>query len=320
MKNCILKFKIRSIIGLLFTLAFLLFVKSDALAAITIEEVPGTVADNQEFRVKIKVTVSGGAGNYYYVRPGFSHSTSPSSYFGYIKNNSDNWYNGEPTIDKTQFLKVQLNTFNTWNDYVDVKPDPVNSAYKGEGSYNFKIGRYTESGTSVTEWSDVVTIAITSSGTVTPTPTQSPTPTASATPTPSPTPTPTPTPTASASASPTPTPKASPTPTAKPKPTPTPSVLGADGVLRLSDIQDNQEERKLVLGVQGEESSPTPTPTGATTLGGQLFAGFKGRTFVAGGFVVGGVFLLGLSVFAFLRDRFSKSSDSIFDQQDGQSE
>lgn len=289
-------------------------------AAIIIEEAPGSVADNQEFRVKIKVTVSGGGGNYYYIRPGFSHSSTPSSYFGYIKNNSGSWYNGEPTIDKTQFLKVQLNTLNTWNDYIDVKPDSSGSAYKGAGIYNLKIGRYTETGTSVTEWSDGVTVTITSSGTATPSPSPSPTPVVSPTPTPTPSPTvaaspsPTPTPTSKAS----PTPKPSPTPTAKPKASPTPAVLGKDGVLRLSDIQDNKDEKKLVLGVQGEEALPSPTPGGGTS-GKQLFAGFGGRTFVATGFVLGGVVLLGLSVFAFLKDRFKKS-DTIFDTDNGQSE
>lgn len=291
-----------------------------ASAAIVIEEAPGTVADNQEFRVKIKVTVTGGGGNYYYIRPGFSHSTTPSSYFGYIKNNSGNWYNGEPTIDKTQFLKVQLNPFVTWNDFIDVKPDLSSSAYKGVGSYSFKVGRYTETGTSVTEWSDSVTITITSSGIVTPSPSPSPTPVVSPTPTPSPTavasasPTPSPT----TKTSPTPKPTSTPTPTAKPKASPTPSVLGADGVLRLSDVQDNQEEKKLVLGVQGEGASPSPTPEGETS-GRQLFAGFSRRSLVAGGFIVGGVLLLALSVFAFLKDRFKKS-DTIFDTDNEQGE
>ena len=53
----------------------------------------------------------------------------------------------------------------------------------------------------------------------------------------------------------------------------------------------------MVLGVQGEEATPTPTPEGVGS-GRQLFAGFKGKTLVAGGFVVGGVLLLGLSVLA----------------------
>ncbi len=128
----------------------------------TIGNVPAKVDENGNFTVNVNLSVSGQAGSSYYLRAAFSHPTTPTSYFGYTKNNAGNWYNGTPSpLDHTQFYRVTLDSNASWIGTIEIKPDPLSSNYKGTGSYNFKVGRYTATGSGPT-WSDnSTTITIT---------------------------------------------------------------------------------------------------------------------------------------------------------------
>lgn len=138
---------------------------TSASAAFTISGTPSTVDENGSFSVNINLSVSGQAGSTYYLRGAFSHSSSPTSYFGYTKNNAGNWVK-IPT-DYTQFYSVTLDSNASWAGTIEVKPDMATSAYKGAGNYDFKVGRYTVAGSGPT-WSDnSTTIAITKTQTFT---------------------------------------------------------------------------------------------------------------------------------------------------------
>ncbi len=150
-------------VGLFLGALFLfLFSATSASAAFTISGTPDTIDENGNFTVNVNLSVSGQVGSTYYLRAAFSHPTTPTSYFGYTKNNTGNWYNGTPTpIDHTQFYRVTLDSNASWIGTIEVKPDPASSAYKRAGGYNFKVGRYTAAGSGPT-WSDnSTTITIT---------------------------------------------------------------------------------------------------------------------------------------------------------------
>lgn len=163
---------------ILFVLSFLLIFSTSVFAVFNISNTPSNISENEAFSVTISLTISGSAGNSYYLRAAFSHPDTTTSYFGYTKNNTGSWYNGKPPpLDYTQFYQVTMNQDNSWTGTIEVKPDPENSSFKGTGDYNFKVGRYTRTGSGPT-WSDnSLTITVTSLPTATPSPSPSPSPT-----------------------------------------------------------------------------------------------------------------------------------------------
>jgi len=81
---------------------------------------------------------------------------SESKYFGYTKNNLGNWIS---TIsDKTQYFAVLSDQVQsgTWSGQLQVRPDYDSPEYAGPGDYNFKIIRYTASGSKSTESDSVI--------------------------------------------------------------------------------------------------------------------------------------------------------------------
>ncbi len=175
-----------------------------------------------------------------YIKGAFYQEGS-ASYFGYTKN-GDNWIkNGDSTLNQKS---IQIGQ---WDGSIIAKSDFVDSGYKGEGGYKFKIGFYyfTSGGNlSSVNWSDNnLGINLNEPD---PTPTSSPAPTPTPTPTSSPTSTPTPTKTPTPARTPTPTIIPN-TPTSKPSATPTSKPLPTD-----------------VLGEStesGETVSPTDIPS-----------------------------------------------------------
>lgn len=144
-------------------------------ADISFSNNPPTIQKDQE--VTLDVTLNGAASNTTnYIRASFFHANSPTSYFGYV-HNSNNWYNGTPSpIDAKQFLAVQINNEGTWSGQLKVKVDTDSPYFKGNGGYFLKVGRYTASATSISNWSSAVPIEI-QGATPIPTPTEKPAPT-----------------------------------------------------------------------------------------------------------------------------------------------
>lgn len=113
--------------------------------------------------VSANLSLSGQAGSSYYLRAEFASVNPSSSYFGYTLNNAGVWYNGTPTpIDHTKYYKVTLDQNNSWSGTLNIKLDLASSAYKGTGTYNFKVARYT-SGGSLTQSDNILTVVITKS-------------------------------------------------------------------------------------------------------------------------------------------------------------
>jgi len=124
-----------------------------------------------------------------YVKGAFYQDGS-TNYFGYTKNN-DSWIkNGDPTTSQRSVV------IGSWDGKITVKSDLLDTGYKGEGDYLFKVGFYYVAGSgnpSSVNWSSNSASLILNEPANTPTPTAAPTstpiPTATKTPTPTLTPT-----------------------------------------------------------------------------------------------------------------------------------
>lgn len=127
---------------------------------------PTTLSDSEERTVS--VTIAGGIDETTSstLRAAFTEP-GKTSYFGCTKLAGGSFYCG---TDHTQFLSVT----GTGPFLLTLRPDAGNSNYKGPGTYEFKVGRYTPGG-SVT-WSETQTVTIASSATPTPVSTPSPAP------------------------------------------------------------------------------------------------------------------------------------------------
>lgn len=181
------------------------------------------------------------------------------SYFGSTWNGSS-WYNGTPSpINYANFFTVNTNGNGAWWGDLQGKVESDDPNFTtGGGTYDVKVGRYTQTGSTAT-WSNIVAVQLTVPPTPTPTVTPTPSPTPTATPTPvkttsTPTPSPTPKPTLK--------PTASPTPTQKPSLTPSPTeiatlsgVLGASSDAQLIDVSQIPTESEKVVRTLGVQSS-----------------------------------------------------------------
>lgn len=236
----------------IFGILYLIFPLNAFAATFTFSGAPSSINESDTFIVNVSLIVSGSSGNNYYIRGAFAPSSAPSSYFGYTKNNQGNWYSGS---DKTQYYQITMDSSGQWSGSIEVKLDARDPAYQGSGTYNFKLGRYTASGTNPT-WcnneTNPCTIASISVVAPTPTPTSTPTPTLSPTPTPtsSPTNTPTPTPTPTPTKTPTPTPTLIKTPTPSPANSPTPAAFLVSSALPTSVLGESvsKDKESKVLG------------------------------------------------------------------------
>lgn len=300
---------IAAIVGVL--VVFFFVSPKVVFGAFSISSTPSSVAEDGSFSVTINLTISGSAGNNYYLRAAFSHQDTPTSYFGYTKDNSGSWYNGTPSpIDHTKFYQITMDSGNSWAGTIDVKPDTSSTVYKGAGNYNFKVGRYTAAGSGPT-WSDnSVTIAITATTTPTPSPTPSPSPTPTSTASPTPTPSPT------STATPRPTTTASPTPTPRPTNTPSPTPRGTTRVTAAPKSTPTPES--MVLGITDISS-----PSGSATVEGEAKEGTKGiekflnlpgRQYLAGFLAILGLVFLVTSGFLFFKGRNSVKIDKTGDE------
>lgn len=313
------KLYILKYVFLIFAFLFL-FSTLVSAAKPNVSGVPSTTDVAQSFQVNVTLTIAKSAGKNYYLRAAFFQAGT-TQYFGYTKNHFDTWYNGTPQpLDPRQFKKVTMDAYNTWSGVVEVKPDAESSYYKGGGNYNFKIGYYTEGGSSISDWSDAVQLAISGSSpspTPTPTPSLSPSLTPSPSPSPSPTPTVSPTPSSSPKPTPQPSPKLSPTPSTPSIPlgtsplrtSPSPKVLGAAKVATSSPSLSPTPPAisdKLVLGQTnvspGLSAQAGPSPQAQST------SRFAGSSIIAFGLMGLGLLLIIFSAYTFLKPR---SSDTI---------
>jgi cell division septation protein DedD len=216
-----------------------------------------------EFSIS-SATISGQEADVYVSLTGITSSNCPSArcylqgmfraadsayYFGETLNNKSVWIDYASSPDKEfiteNFFAVDI-AGSSWSGQLKLRYKPDDSRYKGPGTYDLKVRRFTGgAGSHAGEAGAVVTLALELPRVPTPTPTIMPTPSSTPTPTPVQTPTPQATPPMMLTPAPTNTPTPAPTKT----PTPAPADLPAD----------KREAERMVLGASVEQ---TASPAG----------------------------------------------------------
>lgn len=236
-----------------FLVLFLFIFPSRVFAAApNITSYPSSINIDTSFKLNVEMT--GLSSNTLYRLRIVLASTGTSNYFGSTFNGTD-WYNGTPSpIDYSKFLTITTDANGEWQGEITGKVESSDSNYNGigPGTYDLKVGRYTQSGSTAT-WSNVVQTSLLAP-TATPIPSSTPTPIKTPTPTPTPkVPTKTPTPTLSKAATSTPTkkPTVSKEPTEVPDPT---AVLGARDSADDTSSSDTESknDETLVKGTSAE--------------------------------------------------------------------
>jgi len=247
---------------LIFLSAFLLFV-SNANAAInfSIEE-PIVNQDQIEIGVSFANATNTNCPNQICYLQGLIKASSSTRYFGFTKNNTDQWIdyiaNPDPNLIQSSFFKVQLEN-GSWSGKLMMKFNSDDVDYKGPGSYDLKIKRYTGNSSDGVD-SNIRSIQL---DLTIPTPTPTPTPTLSPTVAPTPIRTPTPIPT------PTKTPIPSPAKTLTPRATPFPTVA----VLGEATVDSPLATFSPTPVIKKENQGKFPFIAGALIVSGLAFIG-----------------------------------------------
>lgn len=214
---------------------------------------------NDEATVNVSFAINTGDGTSYYLR-GVFFKEGTSNYCGYTWN-GNSWYNGPYSNNGWNQLFPVTIYQSSWSGQLKVKIDANDTGCQSSGAYNFKVQRYTGSGSSSFDPQNTLAFTV-----VIPTPT----PTNSPTNTPAPTPTKTPTPTSI------------PTSTTKIN-TPTP-VRSTTAPLEPSVeiIKGNDGE---VLGTSAKKTS-TPTPSEVLVKDVRGSFSLSPAVFIIGGLIV----------------------------------
>lgn len=149
----------------LIILAIIFSVKSALATPPVILSSPQDIKVDSEFT--ITATMSGLSKNAVYrLRIALSRPDS-HSYFG-----STEGYNGSPSpIDYSKFKSITTDNFGSWNGEVKGKVENSDPNYKDKDlkSFDLKLGRYTQNGSSAT-WSEIVKINLENPNPSTPSP------------------------------------------------------------------------------------------------------------------------------------------------------
>lgn len=179
----------RLIAFLIALMAIFLFWPKKVLATPPIlNSYPDIITVDEEYSVE--ATMSGLSKNTIYRLRLVLAKPGTWQYFGSTWNESD-WYNGTPSpINYANFLTVTTNNDGTWFGEVRGLIESSDPNYgDGPGSYDLKLGRYTEAGSTAT-WSEPKTVTLED---LTPTPEPTPTEESEEEPTPEESPSPSPT-------------------------------------------------------------------------------------------------------------------------------
>lgn len=205
---------------------------------------------DDEYFVNANLSINAADGTNYYLR-GVFYKPRTTKYCGYTWN-GNNWFSGPYTSGDgwKNFLQVTIND-NSWSGELRAKLDNNDNDCNTSGVYNFKIIRYTSSGSpsssdSVNELTvEVLIPSPAPSPTEMPIPTKEPTPTRTPAPTHTPFPTRTPTPTKVPTPTKTPTPSKIPTFTKVPTPTKIPTATSINS--NSSKISNNVLAANIVV-------------------------------------------------------------------------
>ena len=214
-------------------------------ASIINQNGPSEINSSDEYPINTTLNISTANGTVYYLR-GVFYKAGTANYCG-LTWNGNNWFSGPYTVNEgwKSFFSVTINN-SSWSGQLKAKIDTSDNSCNSSGAYNFKIERFTQSGSGTFDSQNEQTVQVN-------VPAPSPTNTPTSTPQLTSSDTNTPTPTNIPSSTPTPTVKATNTPTKKKE---VEVVLGAkDKVSTKSSIQkDKGSQAKTQEKIAGESS------------------------------------------------------------------
>ncbi len=210
-------------------------------ASFSLQSNQSAIGTGDEYTVNATLSISASDGTQYFLR-GVFYQPGTSNYCGYTYNGSS-YYNGPYTTNNGWQNVLPITVQNSsWSGTLKAKIDSSDSGCQSSGTYNFKIQRFTTSGSGTFDNQNEQTISVIIP---TPTPTNSPTSIPAATSTP--------VPTTKITSSPTPI-KSGPTP--KPTLTPFPTVLSASTSSQTDDsglsTENTPTGEGLVAGISDE--------------------------------------------------------------------
>ncbi|MDO8619242.1 MAG: hypothetical protein Q7R49_04850 [Candidatus Daviesbacteria bacterium] len=134
---------------ILAVLFFLFEASSVSAAAPVISNPPTTIDTETEF--SLFVSMSGLSSNTIYRLRIALATTGTSNYFGSTFSGSS-WYNGTPSpINYANFLSITTDSSGGWSGTLQGKIESSDPNFPGtSGTYDLKVGRYTENGSSPT--------------------------------------------------------------------------------------------------------------------------------------------------------------------------
>lgn len=147
-------------------------------ASLTLTSNQTQVGQDDEYNVNVLLSIGSANGTQYFLRGTF-YQSGTTNYCGYTYNGSA-WYNGPYTTNNGWQNLLPITVQNSsWSGTLKVKLDTSDAGCMSSGTYNFKIQRFTISGSGTFDSQNEQTLSV-----VIPTPTSTPTPTAVPTPTP----------------------------------------------------------------------------------------------------------------------------------------
>lgn len=161
---------------------FLVFVRSVFAASINLSSSQTQIGSSDEYLVNVNFSIGSANGTNYFLR-GVFYLPGTSNYCGFTYNGLD-WFNGPYSNNGWQNLLPITIQNSSWSGTLKAKLDTDDSGCSTSGTYNFKVQRYTQSGSSAFDLQNEQTLNV-----IVPTPT----PTLAPTNTPAPAFTPTPT-------------------------------------------------------------------------------------------------------------------------------
>ncbi|MFC1627174.1 hypothetical protein ACFL18_01290 [Patescibacteria group bacterium] len=117
--------------------------------SLTFDSLPTSVNEDDEFVVNVSL-IDAPDNRVYYLRAALFEA-GKTNYFGYTYNHLGQWHN--VPSEATKFLEITTNNEGSFSGQLRAKADLDSSYFKGEGEYQFKVGRYTTSG-NFGSWSD----------------------------------------------------------------------------------------------------------------------------------------------------------------------
>ncbi len=119
-----------------------------------VKDIPAEINSDREFEATIILKVDK-PNTKFYLKGAFRKGDS-LNYFGETYSGSEWTKNGSSYSGQ---LKIETNSEGKWEGKIKVRPDSQDSGFDGSGSYNFKIGRYTDSGNGPV-WSNEISLKI----------------------------------------------------------------------------------------------------------------------------------------------------------------